>query len=312
MKELDNFRKFLTEGEDVNEKLDSFGNFEFGHYKSLGMKFQKEGLGKLFSQGVYWVKNNDLGPKTTTEDIQKWIDDNFKKYVKPMKRMGAGEKKRELLKVLAKYNDDLKQGKGMRENLSEITDSSSPVKTFTNNLKEYTSYVHCWAVKLGTMSMDKENGKFVYNYSYELIEDATYDEIIDMVSDVYLDNPEVVSLGIDIYYTTGQTQGKTAGHAEVVRWTHDAWFKSAQSDYIQNAERDKNEDIEAERIIAIRRWMNSSNMGRRPENVVDKSEVLYPMFDRMKKEIKQILSKKAGEVRESTIVTEIKRYLGDL
>ena len=133
-----------------------------------------------------------------------------------------------------------------------------------------------------------------------------------MVSDVYLDNPEVVSLGIDIYYTTGQTQGKTAGHAEVVRWTHDAWFKNAKSDYIQNAERDAKDDIEAERIIAIRRWMNSSNMGRRPENVVNKSETLYPMFDRMKKEIKQILSKKAGEVRESTIVAEIKRYLGDL
>ena len=51
MKELNNFREFLAEGSS-----------------------------KLMSQGKYWVKNNDLGPKTTTSDIKKWVDKNFKKY----------------------------------------------------------------------------------------------------------------------------------------------------------------------------------------------------------------------------------------
>jgi len=75
MKELNNFREFLAEGSS-----------------------------KLMSQGKYWVKNNDLGPKTTTSDIKKWVDKNFKKYGKP------GDDKAKIVADLAAYNDGLNKG----------------------------------------------------------------------------------------------------------------------------------------------------------------------------------------------------------
>ena len=64
-------------------------------------KFLAEGSSKLMSQGEYWVKNNDLGPKTTTADIEKWVSDNFEKYAKP------GDDKAKIIADLAAYNDGL-------------------------------------------------------------------------------------------------------------------------------------------------------------------------------------------------------------
>jgi len=80
MKELNNFREFLAEGSS-----------------------------KLMSQGKYWVKNNDLGPKTTTSDIEKWVDSNFEKYGKP------GDDKAKIVTDLAAYNDGLNKGEVINE-----------------------------------------------------------------------------------------------------------------------------------------------------------------------------------------------------
>ena len=63
-----------------------------------------EGSSKLMSQGKYWVKNNDLGPKTTTADIKKWVDGNFEKYGKP------GDDKAKIIADLTAYNDGLNKG----------------------------------------------------------------------------------------------------------------------------------------------------------------------------------------------------------
>ena len=73
-------------------------------------KFLAEGSSRLMSQGKYWVKNNDLGPKTTTADIEKWVSDNFEKYAKP------GDDKAKIIADLAAYNDGLNKG-----NVSENT-----------------------------------------------------------------------------------------------------------------------------------------------------------------------------------------------
>ena len=67
-------------------------------------KFLVEGSSKLMSQGKYWVKNNDLGPKTTTADIKKWVDGNFEKYGKP------GDDKAKIIADLTAYNDGLNKG----------------------------------------------------------------------------------------------------------------------------------------------------------------------------------------------------------
>ena len=72
-------------------------------------KFLAEGSSKLMSQGEYWVKNNDLGPKTTTADIEKWVSDNFEKYAKP------GDDKAKIIADLAAYND------GLNKSLNEGT-----------------------------------------------------------------------------------------------------------------------------------------------------------------------------------------------
>jgi hypothetical protein len=84
---------------------------EFGN--DLQEKNLAEGSSRLISQGKYWVKNNDLGPKTTTADIEKWVSNNFKKYAKP------GDDKANIIADLTAYNDEL-NGK----NLAEGADAS--------------------------------------------------------------------------------------------------------------------------------------------------------------------------------------------
>ncbi len=79
-------------------------------------KFLAEGSSKLMSQGKYWVKNNDLGPKTTTADIKKWVDGNFEKYGKP------GDDKAKTIADLTAYNDGLNKG-----NVSEEESSFPPI-----------------------------------------------------------------------------------------------------------------------------------------------------------------------------------------
>ena len=166
-----------------------------------------------------------------------------------------------------------------------------PVKTFTSNLDKYQSYPNVYVFKVRTMSTDKQGGKFVYNNTYEIKDGLDWNGVLAQV-DQLIASPETIGVGVDIYYTTGQKEGQLGGQAEVVRWNHDAWFKAPKSDYILNARKNQFEDEEAERIIAIRKFMNSSSMGRPPQNVDNQAEKLYPAIKRMKDEVKSILANK--------------------
>ena len=166
-----------------------------------------------------------------------------------------------------------------------------PVKTFTSSLDKYQSYPHVYVFKVGTMSTDKQGGKFVYNNTYEVKDGLNWNGVLAQV-DQLIASPETISVGVDIYYTTGQKEGQLGGQAEVVRWNHDATYKAPKSDYILNARKNQFEDEEAERIIAIRKFMNSSLMGRPPQNVDNQAEKLYPAISRMKDEVKDILANK--------------------
>ena len=94
---------------DIKEDLaEDRGGFEMKELNTF-RKFLAEGSSKLMSQGEYWVKNNDLGPKTTKADIEKWVSDNFEKYAKP------GDDKAKIIADLAAYND------GLNKSLNEGT-----------------------------------------------------------------------------------------------------------------------------------------------------------------------------------------------
>ena len=141
------------------------------------------------------------------------------------------------------------------------------------------------------MSTGKQGGKFVYNNTYEVKDGLDWNGVLAQV-DQLIASPETIGVGVDIYYTTGQKEGQLGGQAEVVRWNHDAVYKDPKSDYILNARKNQFEDEEAERIIAIRKFMNSSLMGRPPQNVDNQAETLYPAIKRMKDEVKNILANK--------------------
>jgi len=164
-----------------------------------------------------------------------------------------------------------------------------PIQTFTQGLDTYTKYPHVFVFKVRTMSMDKQGGKFVHDSRYEIEEDMTFNEAVKQ-AEYFISLPETIGVKVDLHYTTGNTEGQLGGQVEVLRWTHDAWYKGAKSEYIQNAEKNKNEDIEAERIIAIRRWLNSSSMGRQPENVDDQEETWSTSTKNMKEKVKNILA----------------------
>jgi hypothetical protein len=166
-----------------------------------------------------------------------------------------------------------------------------PVKTFTSGLDKYQSYPHVYVFKVRTMSTDKQGDKFVYNNTYEVKDGLDWNGVLAQV-DQLIASPETIGVGVDIYYTTGQKEGKLGGQAEVVRWSHDAVYKAPKSDYILNARKNQFEDEEAERIIAIRKFMNSSLMGAAPQNVDNQAEKLYPAIKRMKDEVKSILATK--------------------
>ena len=166
-----------------------------------------------------------------------------------------------------------------------------PVKTFTSGLNKYQSYPHVYVFKVRTMSTDKQGDKFVYNNTYEIKDGLDWNGVLAQV-DQLIASPKTIGVGVDIYYTTGQKEGQLGGQAEVVRWNHDAVFKAPKSDYILNARKNQFEDEEAERIIAIRKFMNSSLMGRPPQNVDNQAEKLYPAIKRMKDEVKNILASK--------------------
>ena len=187
-------------------------------------------------------------------------------------------------------------GKGMyaaddlvKEDQEKIEEG--PVKTFTSGLSNYQSYPHVYVFKVRTMSTSKQGDKFVYNHTYEVKDGLDWNGVLAQV-DQLIASPETIAVGVDIYYTTGQSEGQLGGQAEVVRWNHDAVYKAPKSDYILNARKNQFEDEEAERIIAIRKFMNSSLMGRPPQNVDNQAEELYPAIKRMKDEVKSILATK--------------------
>jgi len=141
------------------------------------------------------------------------------------------------------------------------------------------------------MSTDKQCGKFVHDSRYEIEEDMTFNEAVKQ-AEYFISLPETIGVNVNLYYTTGNTEGRLGGQVEVLRWTHDAWYKKAKSEYIQNAEKNKNEDIEAERIIAIRRWLNSSSIGRQPQNVDNQEESWSTAVSSMKQKVADILATK--------------------
>ena len=184
-------------------------------------------------------------------------------------------------------------GKGMyaADDLVKKNLEEGPIQTFTQGLDTYTKYPHVFVFKVRTMSTDKQGGKFVHDSRYEIEEDMTFNEAVKQ-AEYFISLPETIGVNVNLYYTTGNTEGRLGGQVEVLRWTHDAWYKKAKSEYIQNAEKNKNEDIEAERIIAIRRWLNSSSIGRQPQNVDNQEESWSTAVSSMKQKVADILATK--------------------
>jgi len=176
--------------------------------------------------------------------------------------------------------------KDVNENLEE-----GPIQTFTQGLDTYTKYPHVFVFKVRTMSMDKQGGKFVHDSRYEIEEDMTFNEAVKQ-AEYFISLPETIGVNVNLYYTTGNTEGQLGGQVEVLRWTHDAWYMGAKSDYIKNAQANQFEDEEAERIIAIRKWLNSSSIGRQPQNVDNQEESWSTSTSSMKQKVADILATK--------------------
>ena len=176
--------------------------------------------------------------------------------------------------------------KDVKENLEE-----GSIQTFTQGLDKYTKYPHVFVFKVRTMSTDKQGGKFVHDSRYEIEEDMTFNEAVKQ-AEYFISLPETIGVNVNLYYTTGNTEGQLGGQVEVLRWTHDAWYMGAKSDYIKNAQANQFEDEEAERIIAIRKWLNSSSIGRQPQNVDNQEESWSTAVSSMKQKVADILATK--------------------